>query len=345
LLRKVFISHSIRDKELADLVQGLIESGVGVPHHDVFCTSLEGLGIPEGTPDFKEKIRAELEGCDTVVALISPNYYASPFCMCELGAVWALAKNFFPILVPPVDFKDLRGALAGMQCRKLEDQSTASALYTRLSKLVAIAVPVERWDVKKEVFYRSLPNVLAGLPKPETVSVDELNRAKQERDGFKTLSVKLEEECNQVKRQNAELAAAKDATAVNEILKKYSCEWDQFQGLIETSRLAIRGCPRVVREALFYWARNEAFAPGPEWEEDVTKALENDMLKEHEFEEYKFWPNKERPVVNAAMESISDLKEFLDHDCTEQFYKEATIQLGDTPDMKRRSFWERQLWR
>src|SRR5712671_6783557 len=113
-MRKVFLSHATRDKELADLVEDLIETGIGVQHHEVFCTSLEGLGIPSGTPDFKEYIRTELDGCETVVAFISENYYASPFCMSELGAVWVLAKNFFPILVPPVDFTDLRGALTGM---------------------------------------------------------------------------------------------------------------------------------------------------------------------------------------------------------------------------------------
>lgn len=218
-MRKVFISHAILDKELADLTQELIETGIGLPHHEIFCTSLEGLGIPEGTPDFKEKIRVELEGCDTVVALISPNYYASPFCMCELGAVWVLAKNFFPILVSPVDFKDLRGALAGTQCRKLEDHSTASALYSRLSPLVLKPVPIERWDVKKDVFYRNLPGVLARLPKPQMVKVEDFEAVKRERETFKALCVQLEEECDSLKRQNAELAAAKDAKEVTAIRK------------------------------------------------------------------------------------------------------------------------------
>jgi TIR domain len=99
-MRKIFISHSSKDKELADSIQMLIETGIGLPHNEVFCTSLDGLGIPVGVPDFKEYIRKEMQDCDTVVALISRNYYDSPFCMCELGAVWVQAKNFFPILVP-----------------------------------------------------------------------------------------------------------------------------------------------------------------------------------------------------------------------------------------------------
>jgi hypothetical protein len=84
-MSKVFISHATVDKALADAVQTLIETGVGLPHHEVFCTSLEGLGIPEGTADFKDFIRKQMLDCDTVVALISENYYGSAFCMCELG--------------------------------------------------------------------------------------------------------------------------------------------------------------------------------------------------------------------------------------------------------------------
>jgi hypothetical protein len=132
-LIKVFLSHASADKELVDIFQTLIEQGIGLTHNEVFCTSLEGMGIPAGSPDFKEYIRDKMNECEVVVALISPNYYASPFCMCELGAVWVLAKSFFPILVPPVDFKDLRGALTGMQCTLLTHQSTASSLYDRLA--------------------------------------------------------------------------------------------------------------------------------------------------------------------------------------------------------------------
>ncbi len=340
-MRKVFISHANLDKELADLTQGLIETGIGIPHHEVFCTSLDGLGIPEGTPDFKEYIRKEMDGCDTVVALISLNYYASPFCMCELGAVWVLAKNFFPILVPPVDFKDLRGALAGMQCRKLEDPLTASALYTRLSKLVAKPVPIERWDVKKEVFYKALPDVLARLPKPDTVKREELERMKEERERFKSVSVQLEEECNVLKLQIKELEVAKDAKAVTVIRKKYSSEWEQFEALSKSCRLSLKELPRIIREALYYWVRGEAFAPDVnQWGDEIEHAVENKLLTAAKYEDNHFWPNEERPKIAQAIERISALKQFLEKEASPEFYDEAKDELGDTPDLTRRSYWE-----
>lgn len=344
VMRKVFISHANRDKELADQLADLIVTGIGLPHDEVFCTSLEGLGIPEGTPDFKEYIRQQLDLCDTVIALISENYYASPFCMCELGAVWALAKNFFPILVAPVDFTDLRGALTGMQCRKLSDSATASALYTRLSKLISNPVPIERWDLKKETFLRRLPKILPKLPKPETITPDEHARVKQEMDRYREIGIQLNEENEALKHQIEEISKVKDASAVASIRKRYSSEWEQFQSLTEACSRSLNALPRIIQEALFYETRGDTFAPDyQEWGDAVRKAVENDELTESRHEDNRFWPNDERPKIAEAKEHIEALRRFLKEECSHEFYREATEQFGDTPDIARRSFWTEQV--
>src|ERR1039458_1210904 len=151
--------------------------------------------------------------------------------------------------------------------------------YSRLSKLVAKPVPVERWDVKKEVFYRALPDLLARLPKPDTVKREELDRMMEERERFKSVSVQLEEECDTLKRHIRDLEAAKDADAVATIRKEYSSEWEQYETLRSSCRAALKELPRVIREALFYWVRGDAFEPDfKEWGDDVEKALENKLL-------------------------------------------------------------------
>ena len=81
---KVFISHATDDKSLADALSDLIEAGIGLTHNQVFCTSIAGQGIPAGQ-DFKHHIHNELANSLVVIALLTPNYYASAFCLCELG--------------------------------------------------------------------------------------------------------------------------------------------------------------------------------------------------------------------------------------------------------------------
>ena len=343
-MRKVFITHSTRDKKLADQLVDLINTGIGVPHNEIFCTSLEGLGIPQGTSDFKEYIRKELDGCEAVIALISANYYASPFCMCELGALWVLAKTFFPILVPPTDFDDLRGVLSGTQCCKLTDDATPSMLYTRLSKLTLNPVPIERWDVKKRSYLRKLPQVIASLPKPESVKADEHARALTALQLQKELAIHLQEEIDNLHEQVEEIAKAKGAKEVTEIRRRFSSELDQFEALKSHCRTALAKLPRIVREAVFYNTRGEAFAPDfDEFGGELRKAVENMELTEDRNEQHSYWPSADRPKIATAIQEIATLEEFLTH-ASYEFYEQVTEQLGDAPDIKRRSFWDDQLW-
>lgn len=337
-MRKVFISHSTVDKELVEIVQELIETGIGLKHDEVFCTSIVGLGIPDGA-DFKAYMRQELNECDTVVALISPNYYASAFCMCELGATWMLAKNFFPILVPPVDFKDLHGTLPGIQCRRLYDATMPSALYDRLSKLIAKPVPVARFDLKKKLFLDKLPDIVKMLTEPAMVSRKELEVMKEEVEQIKSVALELEQENEALKKQIAELAKAKDAMAVATIQKKYSTEWQRFDSLREAAQAAFKRLDRAVKEAIYHSLRGEAWQPDHlQWGDEVQSALEEELLVEDGNRVYAFWPNEERPTVKDAVKKITALTEFLENGSSPEFDEQASLKFGDTPSLKRRSF-------
>ena len=56
----LFISHSSADKDLIDALVDLLQTGIGLNHDQVFCTSLEGMGIPKGK-DFIEFIHEKIQ--------------------------------------------------------------------------------------------------------------------------------------------------------------------------------------------------------------------------------------------------------------------------------------------
>jgi TIR domain len=337
-LRKVFLSHAQADQDLVDHFQTLLEQGVGVAHDEIFCTSLKGLGIPAGVPDFKEYIRQEINGSELVVALISSNYYASPFCMCELGAAWVLAKNFFPILVHPIDFKDLRGALSGMQCTKLADQSSVSALYDRLHPIVAKPVSVERWETRKAVFYKNLPQVLAGIKPPEIISSDKFAEAQKKADAAVALNVELQEELDQKEKELIETRKAKSAKEIAVIRQKFSTEMEQYDNLIDECRTALAKLPSIVREALYYEVRHEEFIPKEDEFEDARAAQEDELLQPARMSDHALVPNDDRPSVRRAQAALTSLKQFLE-EASHEFFDDATTTLGDTPELRRRSYW------
>jgi len=336
-MTKVFLSHATDDKELVDAIETLMEQGIGLAHDEIFCSSLEGMGIPIGNPDFKEYIREKMNECDTVVAVISENFYASPFCMCELGAVWVLAKNFFPILVPPVDFKNLRGALTGMQCVKLEEPSTASKLYDHLSKLVDKPVGVTRWDSRKTVFYNNLPTVLKNMKKPGTVTSAAYKDIEKQRDEAKALNVELQEDADKKAAQIKKLSAAKDAIEVAAIQREFSTEIEQYEKLLSECKRTLSKLPRIVSEALFYEERGEDFTSAHEWDE-FNRAREDEQLEECNLRD-GYVANAERPVIAKAKEALSKLREFLS-EISHEGFDLISKDLGDTPDLRRRSYWQ-----
>lgn len=160
--KKIFISHAAKDKEIADLFVDLMQTGLNVPSEDIFCTSLEGLGIPVGS-NFIEYIRNQIISPEVVISFLSPNYFKSQFCLCELGATWAMTHNFIPILVPPASYTDLNGVLIGVQVMTINKKYDLSEFQEAITKILKNKVNQTRWEKKRDDFLKSLPALLDKL--------------------------------------------------------------------------------------------------------------------------------------------------------------------------------------
>ncbi|MGN0506933.1 MAG: toll/interleukin-1 receptor domain-containing protein [Lachnospiraceae bacterium] len=128
-MAKIFISHSVEDKEIVKKFIEFLQMGMGVRRDDIFCTSYPSA-LPTGHA-FIEKIKSELQDCEAVMFIITENYLKSQFCIAELGAAWGLGKRVYPLLL--VDFGRLdRTPLKGIQMRKLNSREDISTVYDEL---------------------------------------------------------------------------------------------------------------------------------------------------------------------------------------------------------------------
>ncbi len=60
--RSIFISHSSADEALVQkLVDAILGNGCEIRKSDIFCTTLPGMKIPAGTPNYIEAIRKQAE--------------------------------------------------------------------------------------------------------------------------------------------------------------------------------------------------------------------------------------------------------------------------------------------
>lgn len=234
---RLFVSHAVADKPLVDaVISVLLESGMGISSSDIFCSSFEEQGIPPGA-DFGPFMRARLQNAEAILAIVTPQYYESAFCLCETGGAWATEKTFLPLLVEPVGFDDLRGALYGKQGLLIASSEKLDAMRDALAHLGTSKTT--RWNRKKEEFLNALPGLLKSLKPIDVLKGKALSKMLAELDAAKGEATNLDQQNEELQRLVQELEKAKDAKSVKVIKQKFSSEDQQFEELLDSAKDAI----------------------------------------------------------------------------------------------------------
>lgn len=339
-MRKVFLSHASADRALVDAFVDLLQVGIGIPHDSVFCSSLKGQGIPTGK-DFKEHIRTSLADAPLVVALISPSFYASAFCMCELGATWVQAKEFVPLLIPPLGYSELKAVLQGVQASKLDSQEDLDDVRDRVAALggfTAVATP--RWNQKRDEFLNRLPAILKTIKAVTPVSLVEHQRLIKELAEYRAEYEKREQEIAELNATIDALKKTKDAKAVADVLVKRSGEWEQFEALRDAAKTAMSSLPAAVERALFYHYRGEDYSPGDGDYDSAKEAVESGYLRETEG---GFVLDRESPPVQEAVEALDAFQEFVSGSRTQAFDEQYFAGFHERPKFSIKPFWQRHF--
>ena len=109
--KKVFISHSSNNKEIADHLCAYI-SHLGVKNKNIFCSSVVGQGIGNGEK-LNNAIAAAIQKSSLLIYLISYDFLNSSYCMEELGVGWYLSQQgkatCYYLVLPDIEMSDLVG--------------------------------------------------------------------------------------------------------------------------------------------------------------------------------------------------------------------------------------------
>ena len=163
---RLFLSHSHADRDLAMRLVELFLATSSLQPDDIFCSSLSGIGVPEGK-NFVEYIRVALLQARLVVVVITPSYLGRPFCLCELGAAWALELSSFPLLAGDTTVGDLDGVLGQVQASRLDDPDALDRLRERVRRdLDGVTVDEARWPEARDTFLAQLGSVQLGAGAP-----------------------------------------------------------------------------------------------------------------------------------------------------------------------------------
>jgi hypothetical protein len=331
---RLFISHAVADKKLVDAVITLLEMGMGISSKDIFCSSFDEQGIPPGA-DFSPYMRERLQKADAILAIVSPQYYESPFCLCETGGAWAIEKTFLPLLVEPVDFSDLRGALYGKQGLLISSGQKLDAMRDSLSFLGDSKTT--RWNRKKEEFLKSLPKLLKALKPVEVLKGKELKKLQEELGTARQEAADLDSANEDLQSRVDELEKLKDAKAVKAIRKKYSSEDQQFDDLLDKAKDAIEELPAVAREAMRFYLRKDYFNPKREqWGDEVEDAIQRDYLNASDD---SVALNDDHPDVETALHAWNEFSEFVEG-VSDKFQEQYRKEHKKTFSITSLPFWE-----
>lgn len=150
--KKIFISHSSKDKELIGrFVDNILLLGIGLNHEDIFCTSIEEMGVKNGE-DMRKHIRENMQSADFSFLMISKNYKASEICLNEMGAVWATDNQVRYYLLPDVDFDGIGWLCDTNKADKIGDPVAMDALAEELITFYELPRKGSSWSRHRQSF-------------------------------------------------------------------------------------------------------------------------------------------------------------------------------------------------
>lgn len=336
---QIFISHATKDVELVRLFVGLLQTGLSIDHKQIFCTSLEGMTIPQGK-QFVDYIRTELTAADYVIMLVTPSYYESPFCMCELGATWVRAVGCSPLVVPPITYDNLQGVLHGTQVGHINDGRSLSEMHDALVKLKICEPSSARWEYERDTFIKQSAKVIGTLSGRTQIPAAEYNALQDKYELAQEKIAENEEDIQKKDNYIKELEGMKDQTQVRAARKKYKSHRDEFNALKATVVESVSILPSAAVEALFHHTRDEEYVLPSRYGNDHLYEDVNDAAKDEyvTVEGSVVTVDSGHPEMSSALEAVSNLSEFME-EADEDLFAELQQEYSTKVSITNRQFW------
>lgn len=181
MIKEIFISHSNLDAKYVEQLIDIIES-IGVPSEKIFCSSFEGYAVRLGN-DFLEDIRERLNNNTLVIFVLSENFYSSVVSLCEMGATWVKTNDHIPILIPPFDYKDVKGVIPTTNGMKINEKAKYNSLKTVIEEFLGLeSINHSVWERKRDNSLKAIKVLLDSVASP--MEAQKMTESKEKSDNF-----------------------------------------------------------------------------------------------------------------------------------------------------------------
>ena len=178
-MKRIFISHSSKDSLLVKaFVDRILILGLNIDKNEVFCTSVEEMGIKSGD-DFKKEIENQLKQAKYVIQIITSNYKSSEVCLNEMGAAWMLAEKVIPFILSPVKYDNVGFIHSTTQLLKLNTKKDLLKFKDDNKDLfVTNTFGSENYDRQMEDFLKIFvpgTDIIKASQAPDELTFDSIN--------------------------------------------------------------------------------------------------------------------------------------------------------------------------
>lgn len=338
----IFISHAVADTKLAKLVTDFLKEAVGVPHDDIFCSSVDGHGVPV-TADFNKYMKEQIKQPELVLLLMTPSYMESAFCLMELGAAWAQSHKTLPIVVPPIAFGEVTKTLGLIQAL---DITKPSSLIDLRKAVQASTIKLEKrddhvWESKKTEWIKNSKKIVVKLPAATKVAAAEHDTALQRIEEQQTEIDGLEKLVDEKDAIIEKLKATRHPDDVAAVLKEETgadSPQDVFDELISNAVTALPSVASVVKMHIIM--DHYGKAGKIDWYNDRAEfedAIQKNVICEDEGHPVA-WSRKKMSALHKA---LTALDHFLNTEDGEALLD--ALPAGTPSEADDREFWDQYI--
>lgn len=154
--KKIFISHSSKDIAIVEpFIDKILRNGIGFKNDEIYCTSIESMGISNGD-DMRKHIENNIKSCCCAILLISCNYKQSEICLNEMGAVWVYGVRVYTFILPDINFTSIGWLMEVKKANMINDKSSLCDLFDNLSLLRSERQKFSEWQRQLDSFIENL---------------------------------------------------------------------------------------------------------------------------------------------------------------------------------------------
>lgn len=338
----IFISHAVADTKFAKLLTDFLKEAIGVPHDEIFCSSVAGHGVPV-TRDFNKHMKEQIQRPELVLLLMTPSYMESAFCLMELGAAWAQSHKTLPIVVPTVSFSEVTKTLGLVQALDITKQSAVIDVrkVVQATKIVLEKRDDHVWENKKAEWVKASKKVVGNLAPATKVGAADYQVALATIEEQQSEIIGLEKLVDDKDSLIEKLKAAKDKADVKAILKEAQGANDPEAIFDELMTNVTESLPSVARVVKMHIIMDHyGKASKIDWDNDRQEfedAIQRNVLNNDDGSSVA-WNKKSMPMLQKALKALD---KFLDGEEGEAFINSrSTDEPTESDD---RDFWDRYI--